>query len=263
MSIVTISRGSYSHGKEVAEKLAQKLGYECISREVILRASEHFNVPEIKLARAIHDAPSIFDRLTYGKERYITYIREALLHQFVKDNVVYHGLAGQFFVRGVPHVLKVRILADIEDRVAEEMKRQGISAEGARAFIEKDDEERYRWSYHLYGFDTRDPLLYDLVINLKFMGVDDAVSLIECTLKQPCFQTTPESQKAMEDLLLAAQVQAALVDEIPSAKVEVEDGKIIVNLRDSWGEGKKLIAKVEQVSDSVGGVKVKVRLVSP
>ena len=26
MSIVTISRGSYSHGKEVAQKLAQRLG---------------------------------------------------------------------------------------------------------------------------------------------------------------------------------------------------------------------------------------------
>src|SRR5208337_821533 len=154
MSIVTISRGSYSHGKEVAQKLAQRLGYECLSREVILRASEHFNVPEIKLARAIHDAPSIFDRLTYGTERYIAYIREALLHHLVKDNVVYHGLAGHFFVQGVSHVLKVRILADIEDRVAEEMKRQGISAEEARAFIQKDDEERYRWSYHLYGIDT-------------------------------------------------------------------------------------------------------------
>ncbi len=263
MSIVTISRGSYSHGKEVAEKLAQKLGYECISREVILKASEHFNVSEIKLARAIHDAPSIFDRLTYGRERYIAYVREALLHHFVKDNVVYHGLAGHFFVQGVPHILKVRILADIEDRVAEEMKRQGISAEEARAFIEKDDEERYRWSYHLYGIDTRDPLLYDLVIHLKSMGVDEAVSLIECTLKRSCFQTTPESQKAMENLLLAAQVQAALVNEIPSAKVEVEGGEIMVNLRDTWGEGKRLIAKVEQVSDEVGGVKVKVRLLSP
>jgi hypothetical protein len=31
-SIITISRGSYTHGKEVAEKLAQKLGYDCVSR---------------------------------------------------------------------------------------------------------------------------------------------------------------------------------------------------------------------------------------
>ena len=263
MSIVTISRGSYSQGKEVAQKLAQKLGYVCLSREVILRASEHFNVPEIKLARAIYDAPSILERFTYGKERYIAYIREALLHQFVKDNVVYHGLAGHFFVQGVCHVLKVRILADIEDRVAEEMKRQGISAEEARAFIQKDDEERYRWSYRLYGIDNRDPQLYDLVIHLKPMGVDDAVSLIECTLQRPTFQTTPESQKAMENLLRAAQVQAALMDEIPSAQVAVEDGELVVRIGGAWGQEKKLIAKVDQISDGMGGVKVKVRLVNP
>jgi cytidylate kinase len=263
MSIVTISRGSYSHGKEVAQKLAQRLGYECLSREVILRASEHFNVPEIKLARAIHDAPSIFDRLTYGTERYLTYIREALLHHLVKDNVVYHGLAGHFFVYGVSHVLKVRILADIEDRVAEEMKRQGISAAEALAFIQKDDEERHRWSSRVYGMDTWDPQLYDLVIHLKSMGVDEAVSLIECTLKRPSFQTTPESQKAMENLFRAAQVQAALMDEIPSAKVEVEDGELVVSIGGAYGREKKLIAQVEQISDNVGGVKVKVRLVSP
>ncbi len=266
MSIVTISRGSYSHGKEVAERLAQKLGYACISREVILKASEHFNVPEIKLARAIHDAPSIFERLTYGRERYVAYVREALLHQFVKDNVVYHGLAGHFFVPGVCHVLKVRILADLEDRVAEEMKRQGISAEEARAFIKKDDEERYRWSYQLYGIDTRDASLYDLVIHLKSMGVDDAVRLMECTLKGPSFQTTPASQKVMENLLLAAQVQAALVEEIPSVKVAVEGGEIVVSMGSAggaWDSDKKMIAKVEQVSDGMGGVKVKVRLVRP
>ncbi|NIM21548.1 MAG: cytidylate kinase-like family protein, partial [Candidatus Latescibacteria bacterium] len=58
MSIVTISRGSYSRGKEVAEKVAEKLGYECISRDVIIEACDEFNVPEVKLVRAIHDAPS-------------------------------------------------------------------------------------------------------------------------------------------------------------------------------------------------------------
>lgn len=71
MSIITISRGSYSRGKEVAEKVAAALGYECISREVLLEASEQFNIPEIKLVRAIHDAPSILERFTYGKERYV------------------------------------------------------------------------------------------------------------------------------------------------------------------------------------------------
>ena len=68
MAIVTISRGSYSRGKEIAEKVAQKLGYECIAREALIEASEQFNIPEIKLVRAIHDAPSILDRFAYGKK---------------------------------------------------------------------------------------------------------------------------------------------------------------------------------------------------
>ena len=124
MSIITISRGSYSRGKEVAEKVAAALGYECISREILLEASEQFNIPEIKLVRAIHDAPSILERFTYGKEKYVAYIKAALLKHVQKDNVVYHGLAGHYFLQEIPHVLKVRIIADLEDRIAEEMKRE-------------------------------------------------------------------------------------------------------------------------------------------
>ncbi|MGB9436525.1 MAG: cytidylate kinase family protein [Desulfobacterales bacterium] len=35
MGVITISRGSYSKGKEIAEKLAQQLGYECVSRDIL------------------------------------------------------------------------------------------------------------------------------------------------------------------------------------------------------------------------------------
>ena len=80
MSIVTISRGSYSRGKQVAEKLAEALGYECISREIILEASERFNIPELKLVRAIHDAPTILDRFTSGKERFVAFFRGGPAH---------------------------------------------------------------------------------------------------------------------------------------------------------------------------------------
>jgi cytidylate kinase len=84
-----------------------------------------------------------------------------------EDNVVYHGLAGHFFVKDVPHALKVRILADMEDRIQLEMERTGIDADEARRMLEKDDEERRKWGQRLYGIDTSDPRLYDLVINVK------------------------------------------------------------------------------------------------
>lgn len=211
MSIITISRGSYYRGREVAEKLAEKLGYECLSRDILLEASEEFNIPEIKLIRAIKDAPSILNRLTRQKERYVAYIRSALLKHVQKDNVVYHGLFGHFFLQDIPHVLKVRVVAALEDRVADEVKREGISEAKAREIIMKDDEERRKWALHLYGADWWDATLYDLVIHLKTITVDDAVSLLCHVVQLPGFQTTAESQGVINNLVEATKMEMAPV----------------------------------------------------
>ncbi len=211
MAIITISRGSYHRGREVAEKLAAKLGYRCISRDILLEASEEFNIPEIKLIRAIQDAPSILNRLTRQKEEYVAYIRTALLKQVQKDNVVYHGLFGHFFLQDIPHVLKVRIVADLEARVAEEVKRESISPAKAREIIVKDDEERRKWALYLYGADWWDATLYDLVVHLKTITVDNAVDLLFQLVQLPGFQTTPESQAAINSLVEASLMEAAPV----------------------------------------------------
>jgi len=44
MAVITISRGSYSKGQEVADKVAARLGYRFLSREVLLGASERWNI---------------------------------------------------------------------------------------------------------------------------------------------------------------------------------------------------------------------------
>jgi cytidylate kinase len=211
MSVITISRGSYNRGKEVAEKLAQKLGYECISRDILLEASSEYNIPEIKLIRAIHDAPSILQRLTHQKEKYIAFIRAALLKHVQKDNVVYHGLFGHFFLQDIPHVLKVRIVGALEDRVEDEVRREGISAEKAREIITRDDEERRKWAFYLYGADSWDATLYDLVIHLKAFSIDDAVELICRARELPGFQTTLESQAAIDSLVEASRLETTPV----------------------------------------------------
>ena len=259
MSIITISRGSYSRGKEVAEKLAQALGYECISREILLEASQQFNIPEIKLVRAIHDAPSVLERFTYGKERYIAYLRAALLKHVQKDRVVYHGLAGHFFLQGISHVLKVRIIADLEDRVREEMRRENISADEARYILKKDDDERRRWSLKLFGADTWDPQLYDLVIHIKTMTVADAVNFILWAAQMPAFQTTPASQKTLDDLTVAAQVQAALVEEFPTVQVTAREGEVFVSLRGSLAEQEEVTARISRIASKVAVMEVKVQ----
>lgn len=263
MSIITISRGSYSYGKEVAEKVAGRLGFECIGREVLLEASEQFNVPEVKLLHAIKDAPSFLDRLSFGRERYIAYIQVALLRHLKKDNVVYHGFAGHFFVRGVSHVLKVRIIADIEDRVGIVMERDGISKKEALRFIKKVDEQRRKWTRHLYGFDPWDPHLYDMVLHIRKLTAGDAVDLICQAVKLDCFATTPESQRALEDLLLASEVRAVLINVKPDIEVSAKDGAVSVTTKTLALQDAGLVEEIKSIARTVPGVRdVKVE-VSP
>jgi Cytidylate kinase-like family len=100
--IIIISSGGYHRGSEVAKRAAAELGYECISREVLLEASKLFDIAELKLMRAIHDAPSLQDRFGHDKKKYVAFIRTALLRKVQKDNVVYHGFAAHFFLQGIP-----------------------------------------------------------------------------------------------------------------------------------------------------------------
>ncbi len=228
MPIITINRGSYNRGKEVAEKLADKLGYDCLSREILLDASDAFHIPEIKLIRALHDAPSVLERFTNGKVRYIRYLYSALLQHARKNNIVYHGLAGQFFLSGIPHVFKVRIIADIDNRVKDEMRRERISAENARSILQKDDEERRKWGLQIYGSDPWDSSLYDAVLNIGNLKVDDAVEMIMAAVQRPAFQTTPDSQQMVENLALAANVKATLALEEPNINVVADAGTLFV-----------------------------------
>ncbi|MCP4745165.1 MAG: cytidylate kinase-like family protein [Desulfobacteraceae bacterium] len=262
MAIITISRGCYSHGKEVAERLAERLNYECISREVLLEASEEFNIPEIKLERAIHDAPSILESFFYGKEKYVAYIRSALLNHIRKDNVVYHGLAGHFFVQNIQHVLHVRIIADSEDRIKEEMKRENISYDRARNMISKDDAERRKWSQNLYFTDPWDPNFYDVILQIKTLSVDDAVDIICESVKKSCFKTTPESQKALDEVALAAKIEALLVEHYPKPCVNVKGRAINIHIQTSKKHD-KVVSEIKKVVGENQGYMVEVQTDPP
>jgi cytidylate kinase len=264
VSVITISRGSHSHGKEIAEKVAQSLGFECISREILLEASEKFNIPEIKLERAIHDAPSILERFTYGKERYIAYMRAAVLKHLQKDNVVYHGLAGHFFLEGIPHVLKVRIIADIEDRIREEMTREKISADEVRYILRKDDDERRKWGLYMYGKDTWDASLYDMVLHIQTMTVEEAAQIIITASRMESYRTTPQSQRLLDDLCLAAQVEAALVNEFNIDRVIAREGSVHVAVITPPNREEETQSRVSDIAQRVEGVKeVTVDIVGP
>jgi len=256
MAIITISRGSYSRGKTVAEKVASRLGHECLSRDLLLAASKEFNIPEIKLVRALHDAPSVLERFTYGKERYLCHLRKSLLQYAIQGNLVYHGLAGQYFLAGIPHIFKLRIIADMADRVQEEMRREHISEEEARYILMKDDDERRKWGMQVYGIDMWDCRLYDMVLHVGALTLDDAVDIVCHAVQKKAFQETPDSRKAVEDMYLAAKVQSAIIGILPTAMVEASDGVVSVSTPNAHSVlTDKVIRQITAAGKKVEGVK--------
>lgn len=249
MSIITISRGSYSKGKEVAEKVASKLGYKCLSREIILDASDLYNVPEIKLKKAVHDSPNILERLAQNKKAYIAYYQSSLAERVKEDNVVYHGLAGHLLLRGIPHILKIRIIAELEDRIMIEMKRENVTRREAINIIKKDDEERRKWTQHLYGVDTWDSHLYDLVIHIHKFTVEDAVDFICDATKLKQFKTTVKSQEKMNDLALASRIKAFLIEKHFDVSVLSELGNVLIYTK---GDD-RLLNKIDESLKSLSG----------
>jgi cytidylate kinase len=245
MAVITISRGSYSMGKTVAEKVAARLNYTVVSRDLLLDASERYHIPEIKLIRAIHDAPGILERFSHSKQAFLAVIRAALTEKAEKGNMVYHGLAGHLMLKSIPGVLKVRITADLETRVANEMQREHISAQDARSLILKDDQQRRDWSKSIHGADTHDINLYDLVIRIDSLSVDDAVDMICRAAGSEGYQTTERTTRAMKDLALACRIKAELVEDFPNVGVISQYGNVVVYCKDKTQAGDKLHKRVE------------------
>ncbi len=255
MAIIAISRGSYGRGKEVAEKVARKLGYTCISREVILEASKEFNIPEIKLIHAFGDAPSILDRFTHGKERYIAYVRAALLRHLEKGDMVYHGFSCHFFAKEIPRVLRVRVISNLEDRIKLLMARDRVSRKEALKLLKRIDDQRIKWGKRLYGIDIWDPNLYDLVLRIDRITVEDAADTICGLAGLEPFRTTPESQRMVNDMVLAAEVKIALIDVKPNLEVSAEEGIVYIKTEAPLGKDSDLLQRVGEVAQEVKGLK--------
>lgn len=256
MSIVTISRGSFSGGRLLAECVGEALGYRVVSREVIVEAAARYGVAEAKLTEALEKPPGFWEHFKYERRLYLTYLQAALCEQARGDRVVYHGHAGHLLLRGVGHVLRVRLIAPMEFRIAAAMERLRLDREAAVQYIERVDRERTRWTKFIYGVDWSDPLNYDLELNLERISLDGACGVVRAAVSLPEFQTTPASEQALEDLLLGSRVRAALAcaSGTSAAEIEVEAHGAVVRLRGRLSSD-ELIGEVIRVAEAVPGVR--------
>lgn len=266
MGIITVSRGTCSGGKELAECIASQLGYECISREVIVEASERYGVSAEALASSLEKAPTFLQRLSRDRDRYLAIIRAVLCEYALSGNLVYHGHAGHFLLAGPTHVLRIRVIADMPYRINAAMQRLGLTHEKAIEYVNRVDRERARWAEFLYGVEWQNPKHYDAVFNLEHISIPSACKLVCHMIELDDFRCTKESQQTLANLSLSSRVRAALLsdDRTASGKLEViaDKGEITVRGSVKLQEAAAAIPEVAQAVEGVGKVTCEVGLSS-
>jgi hypothetical protein len=107
-------------------------------------------------------------------------------------------------------VLRVLVIAQEDFRVETATRELGIESEEVYTAIHKSDNKISKWSRHMYGFEWNDPSLYDLVLQIGRIRIQDAVQIIQGLLETGAFDPTTASQRTFEDEFLASVVWSAL-----------------------------------------------------
>ena len=251
MPIITIYQGASGEGQELAEIVAETLGYRCVGREVLVEASRRYGIPEAKLNDIVDKGPHWWERLLQDLRPYRIALQAALCELAHDGKVVYHGHLGHELLPGVGHVLKVLLTAPIEFRIEQTRARQNLADAAARHYIEEVDKARSRRLMAMFGTDWRDPNRYDLVLNMGKMSREGAKRVILEAAKLEEYQPTPASDQAFKDLALGSRVYAALFGSrdlrVSAVEVRAEGGHIHIKGRVDHGSEHQLLNIVKNV----------------
>ena len=211
MPIITIYRGAHASGEPLAQSVAIALGYRCVSREVLLEASQRFAIPEAKLNEILEREPHWWERWIQNLRPYRIAIQAAMCEMAEGGNLVYHGHMGHELLPGIRHVIKVLLTAPMEFRIKQVRAQQELDEAAARRYIDQVDSARARRLMALFGTDWRDPSRYDLALNMAQMSLEAAKQVIVEVARLEEYQPTATSEQDFQNLSLAVRVEAALM----------------------------------------------------
>lgn len=254
LAIITISRGTFAGGQQLAELLSRRLDYRLISRELLYdTVHQHYGFTTEEVVKTMDHPPGSLHHVGEHRRRLLIAVQAALCDLVKDGEVVYHGQMGHLLLPQITHVLRIRLIAPRARRMELAMDRESIDRYQAGRRIDRVDAERSRWTQFVFGTNWADPSRYDMVLNLENMSVEEAADVVVAAASLPSFQPTEASRMQLSDLTVTARVRAKLMADPTTAdlelKVEVLEGKVQL-----WGLadpvlGERVTAQISAVED--------------
>lgn len=188
---ITISREVGALGNAVAAAVGRRLGWPVYDRGILDKIAEDIRKPAFHL-EGLDERPTnwLEDCLTALSNRYP--VSAGQYFKYLLGAVRGLGKVGHCVIvgRGSPCILppestlRVRLVADLPDRVAVIARQRNLTESEARAWVTKTDAERDRFVRVHFGKDPADPHLHDLTLNTSRLSVEDCAELVLEALKR-------------------------------------------------------------------------------
>jgi cytidylate kinase len=236
MTVITFSREAHSGTQDLARLVARRLGYRYVGRDEVIQAvaarSGVERVPQTveSEGRALSRWEQLGEQLTGDREAYLAALKAVVTELAMADNVVIVGHAAGQFLRDMRSVVRVFVVAPMQDRVARLLAEGVEDAERARRLIDQQDRESAAYVRYLFGIDWLDPHEWDLVINTGRASPEAALEMVVHYTQslvrdhaEHADLTRMELVSRIEERLLADPELA--VDRL---RVRVDSGRIVV-----------------------------------
>lgn len=180
--IVTISRETGSRGSYFGSRLAQKLNYQRLHREVIdaiCRSSGYRKRIVESLDRRFRGeleivVESLFTGQSVNHTDYLRHLGNVVLSMSRLGGVVLMGRGGNFIL-GPKRGLHIRVVCPREKRIENLIKYKDYTDKEAIKAIDTSDVQRRDFVRKLFSADVDSPLHYDLVLNSALIDVEEMV----------------------------------------------------------------------------------------
>ena len=223
MAILTIARKYGSGGREIGQAIAHQVNYDYIDRGRILNDMRAEGKQWEEQAKHFDENyPDLWERYDWSFRGFVALNQSYFLSYASKDKTVIMGRGGNFLLKGIPFVLRVRIIAPIEKRMEKVMEREGVNNENARWLIEKADHEMAGAIYLIYGRDWDNPAEYEMVFDTGIQTPDEIITTIKNGLLEKEKFNTEKASKILQLRALAAKIKAEITTD-PRYSISVLD----------------------------------------
>ena len=213
MAIITVSREMGTGAYQIASEIAQRLKYTLIDGPRIKSLAAKYGLTPEMLQLVDEKPPSYVTAEDRKRAAALNVIELIILDLARKGNVVIYGRGGQDLLKDCKNILRLRFIADFEERVERFAEREWIDPDMARSLIRRSDHQRGGFIHFYFDRNWHDPNYYDLVFNTSRLSESTIVDCIIAAVKEPSLKESDKSAGTIIDrIILAKKIETALLN---------------------------------------------------